>query len=732
MNTTFHFINRLCVCMTLAAFMMLAGVSQAQIAPGFNIPEMNTAGANASGTVKKKTQKKEVKIKTDSDTGMKIIEAPAEADSSADSPADSSAKIPAEAEVPSETPAAATVSSEAPAEAETSGAAPAAAAADASSEAPFITADLLLPKSTCAYVSIRDIAALRSAWQKTALGELQQTPEMQEFFKSLQGQLSDGLSTFHSRLGVTLDDIGQIAAHEIAGGLLQLDAERYGIAVIVNVGDKQYETQNVLNRIVERITKNGGSHQKQQVDGAEIYVLNIPDPESGKTYKAYYILKGEMLIASDKSDVVREILHRLSLLQKDSEEPLESLSEVDAYLDVLDAAIVDDQLPDIIWYCDPIRILRVQRMIQTESDPSYAKSRDIAELLSSVGFDGIEAVGGVVTFRHQGFDSTQRVFICIPEEPKLSLKMLAFDEKSDFELPAWVSEDVGAVHVLNFDFLTMFDNLGPIVNQAFGEGSDTVWEDVLDGFETDPYGPQLNLRDELVGLLENKLIFVTQNVNPKLLDGERCLVAVPVKDEEKMRENLGALLNEEPTFEVLENHGDIRWKLLDEKQEEGDAGSEVKGKRFPEMTITVWNGYLIIASEPGYIDYIQSLDPEKTLPLAESPAFARVKAEVDAYPEPKVSFHYVNSEKRREHMYEMAKNGTLAESAATHSSVLGEFLKNGAKNGKKREPLDVSKLPEYEQVKNYFLPSGGFLFKTEKGLIYQGLWMSREKMKEEK
>ncbi len=737
-----NFINRFWIFMTLAAIFSFAGVCSAErtletkktnagMNAGTNIP----TAARSTDAASAASAPSVPALKTPTDDALTLdapaLNAPAKRTKTPtldaptlDAPAVKT-KTPAVKTTTSDAAGPKTSGTKSPADETTADAAP---AVSASAEVPSITADLILPKSTCGYISIRDIAVLRDAWQKTSLGELQQTPEMQDFFKSLQQQLSDGLSVFHSRLGVTLDEIGQMASHEIAGGLLQLDAEHYGIAVVINVGDKQYETQNVVNRIVERVTKNGGSHQKQQVDGAEIYVLNIPDEESGNVYKAYYVLKGELLIAADKPEIVREMLRRLAVLQSDSSAALESLSEVDAYLDVLDATIVDDKLPDVIWYVDPIRFLRVQRLMQIEKDPSYAKSRSIADLLESVGFGGIEAVGGVATFRHQGFDSTQRVFVCIPEEPKLSLKMLAFDEKGNFDLPDWVTDDVGTVHILNLDFLTMFDNLGPLVNQAFGEGSDTVWEDVLDGFETDPYGPQLNLRKDLVGLLENKLIFMVQNMAPKMIDGERCLIAVPVKDEAKMRENLGALLNEEPTFEVLENNGDIRWKLVDEEQEEGDAGSEIKGKRFPEMTITVWDGYLIIASEPGYIDYLQSLDLNKTKPLAESEVYLKIKSEVEQYPETKVSFHFVNGEKLREHTYEMAKNGTLAESAATHSSVLGEFLKNGSKNSPDRKPLDTSKLPEYDLVKSYFLPSGGFLFQTEKGLIYQGFWMSKEKM----
>ena len=519
-------------------------------------------------------------------------------------------------------------------------------AQESSDDELLITADLLLPKSTCAYVSVRDIEVLRRSWQETSLGKLQSSPEMNEFFKSLQMQLSDNLSTFQNRLGVTLDDIGEIAASEIAASLIQLGTDSYGVAVIINVGDKQYETQSVLTKIADRVKANGGKHQKQVVANAEIHYLNILNPKTGKFHKAYYFLKENFLIASDKAEIVKDILTHYSVLKRAPEMLQGSFSQVDSYLEILRKSIIDDVLPDVIWYCDPIRLVQVQRLIRTELDPEYAETRDTAELLRNIGIDGIEAVGGVYTFRHQGYDSTQRFIVNIPKEPQKALKMLAFDENADLDIPDWVSDSVGGVWVVDLDFLTLFDNLGSLINQLFGDGEDTVWEDVLDGFKNDPYGPQLDLRDEVFALCENKMLFITENLNPTALDGERCAIIIPLKDPEKMKENLNSLLSEEPTFETLKHGEDIRWKLIDEDHADGTAGTEVKNKRFPEMTITVWNGHLLIASEPDYIDHFQkaAVDP-MTRPISDTAEFKLAKKEAEklANGQKCVSFHYVNA-----------------------------------------------------------------------------------------
>lgn len=597
----------------------------------------------------------------------------------------------------------------------------------------LVTADLLLPQSTCAYVSIRDIDVLRESWKKTSLGRLQARKDMDAFFKSVEEEITSRFSAVEDLLGLTLDDVFEIASSEVSGALIQLDAERYGFVLAINVGDKLYETQAVLTKIAKQVKKNGGTHQKNKVKDAEIHILNIV-AEGGTRHKAYYILKDELLLISDKPEIVKDVLTRLNTLATKPGQTLNSFSEMDSYLDVLTNTIVDDKLPDVVWYCDPIRYAQVVRQIRIANDPEHAKTKDYATLCANAGFDGVEAVGGVLTFRHGKFDATQRMFISIPEEPKDALKMLSFDPNGDRELPSWIPDDCGVAQVYNLNILDAFDNLGPLVNQFFGEGGDTVWEDVLDGFKNDPYGPKLDLREDIVSLLKNKVVYVMHNRDAKALDGERRLIAIPVRDADALRKNLASLLSEEPSFETIENGEDVRWKYVNEGQNGGDASARVQGNRFPEMTLTVWNDHLLIASEPDFIDFFMNADKTKAASLSKLPVYQKICDELAemAGDDAMLAINFANNEKVREHTYEMIKAGTFLESAATYSSLFGASTKGtGATEGKKeRFKPDTSELPEFKEVQKYFLPSGGYLFKTKGGYVFQGILTSSDEKAE--
>ena len=599
-------------------------------------------------------------------------------------------------------------------------------------EGAFISADLLLPQSSASFISIRDIHALDESWDKTAMGKMMARDDMTEFTKLFRKQFSEIFLTLESRLGVSMEEIIQMTNSEVAISTQKIKDDSYGVVLVVNVGNKIFETKKVLSKLADRVLKDGGNYQNQELLNSEIHILTMKNKETGELSKAYYVLWGEILFSSNQLVLVKDILGRIAKLQKDPEAYVEALGEKDDYIEILNQTVGDDEkLPDIIWYVDPIATMEIQRMISIEHNPDLEEERDVAEILRNAGFDGIKAVGGVITFANQGYDMTQRVFAYIPEKPQKALKMVAFDKNADKDIPDWVTENVGGVQIVNVDALQIFDNLGPLVDAIFGEDSDSVWEDVLDGLKNDTKGPMIDLREEIVALLGNKVIFTVANVDPKALDGERYMAIVPTKNEKKLRENLGRFLENEDKWEMFSNGDDVRWVRIEEEDETDEfSEGEGLGKRFPQPTITIWDGYLIVASQPDYIDELKSAVKDGKKPLTEDPVFKKVQAEIQKKSKKlhPVSFHFDNNAIERQHSYEMAKQGKWTESSALYSPLLDQFFRANQGLKEDLEKFDNSSLPNYEDVKAYFLPSGGYLYEVENGLMFQGFWMSEKKM----
>ncbi|MDO4584754.1 MAG: hypothetical protein Q4D62_11700 [Planctomycetia bacterium] len=610
------------------------------------------------------------------------------------------------------------------------GAAPPSTPAETSAH--YLTADLLLPETTCAYVSIRDFVHFKETWKTTELGKLLNTPEMQSVSENLGKQVQTHFEKVRERLGVTLDDVRQIAAGEIATGVLLTSSKKYAVVAIIDVRNHQIETQKVLGRVTERVLEVGGKHTKQMISDAEVYFLDIPDKKAANvSHKAIYVLKDDLLIASDDREVIQGILKRFAALKSDSETLLPCLADVDGYLNILENCLTGETLPDVVWYVDPIRYATVQRIVALEKNPMQVRSHSVAEMLTEAGFDGIEAVGGVVTLKTEGYDGVYRFFVSIPEEPQRSLKMLKFPETETFPIPSWVSANAGTVHWVNIDFLNLFDHLGPLFNQFFGEGDSGVWEDVLAGLEEDPYGPQINLREELFAFFENHLMFLVQNDRPEEVDGERRLVAIPLKDEEKVRDSMMRLLQDEPSIETVElENGDILWQALQDDDEEDDETEASKREPlFPEMALTVWNGYLMIASHADFLETVKNFDPQKGETLIASEEYRQIQKELREFAkQPHASLHYFHTARNSQHLYEMFRTGKIPQSTSLEAKRINQMFSTDVPQGETRKAMfDGSMLPPYESIRSYFLPSGATILNREKGFLFQGFWLSREK-----
>lgn len=598
--------------------------------------------------------------------------------------------------------------------------------------APYLTADLLMPETTCAYVSIRDFIHFKETWQQTELGKLLNTPEMKSVSENLGKQVQTHFEKVRERLGVTLEDVRQIAAGEIASGVLLTSSRKYAVVAIIDVRNHQIETQKVLSRVTDRVMEAGGKHTRQMISDAEVYFLDIPDREAANvSHKAIYVLKDDLLIASDDREVIQGILKRFAALKSDSEELLPCLADVDGYLNILENCLTGETLPDVVWYVDPIRYATVQRIAALEKNPMQVRGHSVAEMLTEAGFDGIEAVGGVVTLRTEGYDGVYRFFVSIPHEPQRSLKMLKFPETETFPIPGWVSANAGTVHWVNLDFINLFDNLGPLFNQFFGEGDSGVWEDVLAGLEEDPYGPQINLREELFALFENHLMFLVQNDHPEEVDGERRLVAIPLKDDEKVRDSMIRLLQDEPSIETVElPNGDILWQAIQEDEDDEDFSQQPKREPiFPEMALTVWNGYLMIASHADFLETVKKFNPQTAQTLVTSPEFLLVQKELQQFAkQPHASLHYFNTARNSQHLYEMFRTGKVPQSTSMEAKRINQMFSTDVPKGETRKAMfDGSMLPAYDSIRSYFLPSGATILNREKGFLFQGFWLSGEK-----
>ena len=98
-----------------------------------------------------------------------------------------------------------------------------------------------------------------------------------------------------------------------------------------------------------------------------------------------------------------------------------------------------------------------------------------------------------------------------------------------------------------FDILNGFDNFGPLFDELFGQGEAGVWQEVLDGLKDDPKGPQIDLREELIKHLGQRVSMLTDYQLPITTTSERLLFAIEVKNAKAVAAAIEKLFKNDPT-----------------------------------------------------------------------------------------------------------------------------------------------------------------------------------------
>jgi len=608
-----------------------------------------------------------------------------------------------------------------------------------------LEADRVYPDSTKGFFSISDVERLADQWKETQIGLLMQQPEMQEFWVDLRRQLGQRLST---RLGLTLDDLRLVPSGEIAGGMVAPAGQMPGFVLFIEVAGRIPETDAFLKELDKKFEQKKATKSTLQMTGENASVFTFASTEDDLVERqAVYLLTHDHLLISDQIYLVEMIAKRLKGDRSDS------LADVPAYMEVMKRCAVDlkenDKEPVIRWYVQPLELGEAIRAAVRLPEKRRAKNSPF-KMLAEVGFDAILGIGGTVDLKADELDIVYRTFIFAPKPYRDSLNMLAFRNETRFDPPSWIPDEIAGTTTLSIDTLEMFDHFGPLFDAMFIPGNRSGWEDIIDGMKNDPFGLQIDVREELIQLLGQRMIFFTQYSKPITTDSENLLVAVSIKEGKtaEVQQALSKLIPEEdPDFERRLFHENLFWQKRDFVELErtvpniggtlpplpGASGTKPgveaqvdldkkEEQIFPKGAITIAFDHILIASNVGYLEQILTRESEES--LEETADYAVVLREFQSSDLGRNSRFLQSFSRSTEAMrptYEMIRQGKMPQSKSVLGQVLNLLLTPPEMEDEVRPPrIDGSKMPEFETIQGYFGPSGLLGIAEENGWFFKG------------
>ena len=616
--------------------------------------------------------------------------------------------------------------------------------------------DTLLPKTTVGFVSATNSIRLTQQWNKTQLGKLMADPVMKPFEEDLHAQMQAQWSTLADRLGIPLDDLRGVSTGEASLALLEPKPGTAATSLLLDVTGNLAKAKALLAKARAGLAARGAQETIRTINGITVYVYAVPLPQGQQVAagqggaaaassmgQTVYFLAKDIFSACDDLAVVQDMLARLA-----NGTQAGSLSQVVAYQKVMKRCEADapEHVPSIRWFIYPLGYAEATRAATPREKQRQGKTV-IVEIMRKQGYAAFQGVGGHVNISADGYQILHRTAVFAPPPYTESMKMFVFPNGKDFTPQAWVGRDVASYFTVYIDILNAFDNFGPLYDQIIGEKG--LWKQTIETMITDPSGPQIDLRKELIANLGQRVTMVSDYNLPITTTSERLLWAIEVKNEAAVAKAVEKCVNNDDTIKKREIDGHVVWEIVEEedtaapvlnvdvpaitpkkeddktKPEEKDDDQDKKDHFLPHGAITVARGHLFVATHIDFLKKtLKSLDENKR--LATQPEFQKVWdvtfSKLGVKQQSSRSFAW--TDRAVQPTYELIRQGKMPQS----ESLLGRTLNSmaaGARGTPRHQRINGSKLPDFDVVGKALGPSTAAMTSEPDGWFIKGVLMTK-------
>ena len=624
-----------------------------------------------------------------------------------------------------------------------------------------IPADQIFPDSTKGFFSIRNLKEFGDQWKQTQFGQLLDDPLMEKFKKEVQTQLTERTE---KTFGLTFDGISSLPSGEIAFGMIAIPNQVPGYVLTMDVTGKRPVTDEYLAKLTQKLIATGVKKNTEEYKGHQITVLIFPPPEAPRTLgntrveitfepmerRAYYMFFQDLLIASDQLPLLKLISDRIA------DQSGKSLANTEAYQIVMKRCISDmpqGTQPILRWYIEPLDYGESIRVLMRNSVTQNRKDKpSIFSILKQQGFDAIRGIGGVISIKTEAQETVYRTFIYTQKPYRLAMQILNFPDHTNFIPPVWLPGDLARCTILYINPITIFDNFGILFDAFMGESG--VWKDILKGLETDPLGPQINLREELVAHLGNRVLGMSRYEKPITVKSESVVIAIELKEgkEPAMLTGIEKLFGTDPEMMSTQHNS---YKIWQRKPVEDTAWEPIEIEGIPSLVETVPvatkpvppvnndpppvfpEGGVVVAKECLFvstnIEYLKIILDR--LDSATEATKSTIKNETE-YKEvdrifsgmgltnqPHFFQFFARTHETLRPTYEMIRQGQMAQSQAVLGKILNLIL---SPDEERKQILDGSTLPDFEKVQHYFGKVGIYGMSEGNGYFIKGFAIERE------
>ncbi|HLQ44126.1 MAG TPA: hypothetical protein VK137_05320, partial [Planctomycetaceae bacterium] len=542
-----------------------------------------------------------------------------------------------------------------------------------------VPTDRLLPPDVSVYVSIPSVDDLKARWGHTAFGGIAEDPAFEPFKNEISKVLEHLSGEVEKNLGVTLKDLLEVPSGELAAAVLTPPGQKISAVLFLDFGDNEKTVEALLDKAEKALEEQGATSDDEEIDGTKttVWTLKKEDEEDQKPNHLVYFTKDTMLVLSSDLDTAKAVLTRWDGKHSDT------FADNDNYNLILEKCKTDDEDGLLVWYINPLGLVQAAIMQAAAANP---QAQLAMVFLEPLGINGVKAVGGSFDMGTEKFDSVSKTFLFIEQPTKGLLNVFQFPA-AEQKPPRWVSSNASAWFSLNWDIAGAFKAVGLLVDMM-PNGGPGKFESLIEQLAQQE--PKVHIKKDLIDLLSGRIQVVVEP-GKKTSDAaaqDRVVVALGLKDAKKFQGTL-AKITKVPGFpgKTREFKGSTIYEF---EVPDFTGGGEPK-----QAGLAVGKDQLLLSNDVTSLEAMLRGDTDGDA-LVDSAAYKKIAEHLPA----KASIvSFSRQDSQLETLWSTARSGQF------HAAI---------------PDVDFSKLPEFDAVRKYLSPGGGYAVPDMKGVLFVG------------
>jgi len=621
----------------------------------------------------------------------------------------------------------------------------------------FTASEKVFPVTTRAWLSIPDPQGFRERFDRSQYGELVADPAMAAFIESCKKQISSNGQRRLEKLGLTLEDLAEVVGGEIAVAAIEPQPGRLATVLIVDTTGHEEAARKLVDQIGERLIERQAKKITVADAPAELTVYQLPPraderrQTADRDRRVAFALAGSALVVGDDAVQVGQAFAVLGEGRADS---LATHPSFETVLGSCGKAVPATAAP-LRWFVEPLPFARVWQ--QANPPLEKRKGPDFVAILGRQGFDAVKAAGGMVALSEGPHALRHRTLVHAPplagrnadavDRFDLAARMLRFPNAADLTPPAWVPRDADGWFALEWDLQTAFASAETLVDDVVGDKG--VFEDVIASLKEDPDGPQIDVKEDLVACLGNRVSLITDHIEPLGPDSERLVIAIACSDEARVAATIAKVMDADGDMERIQIGDQVAWELVDRSHaipklevetpggsvthaDEDDSAAgrrqrlrEKDEKLLPHSAVAVARGHLLIASHRDMLEKVlAAADGDDSLAAAAD--YRTMMVELARFaPGDMAARSFGREDESIRPAYELLRSGAMPKSKSMFGQLLNGILGDGKPGTVREQKLDGSSLPDFEEVRQYFGTVGVVLETLPEGWLVTGVVLPR-------